>query len=307
MLTSFFNKSKPINFIVVGLYMFLIYLSAAWLFKNVYDSNTGVAIIFGLLGYLLTMALINRIVKTNELTSSNTLTIFLFASLSALLPQALIDGNIVIANLLLITAVGFIIRLTNNRNIQGKIFNASLFIGLASLSYSWSIVLIFLVFTGIWYYDRKEYRNWLIPFIGLGAVAVLSLCFHLLIYDKWSFFDFNSLKYSMSNLYFQFSKRNFYSVGCFIIFSLIFIVIYTYKFKKRPARLKPMLKVFIWYYILTFLIFLLFAQSKSASLLLAATPLAVIGTSYLEMRQNKLVSEINLWILLVLPLLNFIF
>ena len=281
------------------------YVSAFWIYQKAYEPRTFVLLLIGILCYLLTMILLNHLMKKFELTSSNTLTIILFAFLSALFPYSLLDIYMIIANLLLLTAVNFLISMSNNRSIKGKILNASMCVALASLSYSWCIVMMLLVYLAIWYFDRKEYRNWLIPLVGLGAIAILSICFHLIVYNEWRVFSLNVLSYSLKNLQFQFSVKEMFGFGCFILCSLFFIAVYIYKFKKRLTRLKPIFNVFMWYYVVSFVIILFFSEYKSAGILLAVTPLSVIGTSYLESIQNKLVSEITLWAFLILPFFTF--
>ncbi|UZO82655.1 DUF6427 family protein [Aquimarina sp. ERC-38] len=282
------------------------FISSVVQYTTNFEPDTVINLISSFFCYLLAMILVNRMVKKNEITSYNTLTIVLFTFLISLFPYGLINPAISIANLFMVLAIYFITSLSNLRYHKSKILNASICVGIATLAYSWCIFTLILIYVGIWYYGRKEYRNWLIPFVGLGVVAMMSLCFHLVVYNDWTVFDVASLQVSASSVNFQFSAQEIFGIASFILCSLFFLAIYIYRFKKRLTRLKPILALFIWYYIVTLLIVLVFAEQKSISILLATPALAIIGTSYLELKQNKLITETTLWVIMLLPFFGYL-
>jgi hypothetical protein len=69
-----------------------------------------------------------------------------------------------------------------------KIFDASLWIILASLFHFWSILFLILVFISIILLVSRDYTNWVLPFIALLAVGILFAFFT-------SIFDINTLQY----------------------------------------------------------------------------------------------------------------
>src|SRR5690606_27205313 len=60
------------------------------------------------------------------------------------------------------------------------IFDASLWIALASCFYFWSALFFIVLYAGIFIFSRENYRNWIIPLTGMGVVIVFSNAFTLL-------------------------------------------------------------------------------------------------------------------------------
>ena len=150
----------------------------------------GVLLVSGLAAYIFTMLGIDFVAKRNELSKSTSYCIFLFAILTTMVPVALLVPKIMLANCAIILATRRIISLRSERDIQQKILDASLWIMLASIFYFWSILFFGVLFLGIGLYVGQNYRNWLIPFVGVLASYVVLTCISLMVWDR--FFSFTS-------------------------------------------------------------------------------------------------------------------
>ncbi|WP_241507219.1 DUF6427 family protein [Aquimarina sediminis] len=256
--------------------------------------------------YVLPMLALNFVALKNNLTNKGTFTILLYAFLTSVLPNSLISFPVLLSNVFVLFALHNILHMRNEKHIKAKILNAAICIGLASLAYFWSIGFILLVFLGILYFDAKNYRNWFIPFIGIGTVYVFANCFTLFFYD--SFFRFTAYVDPIS---FSFQgyliKEQFFSVGILSICTVFFFSVYLVKFGRKTANTKPILRIVIAYLIVAIGIAIIAPGKNTSELFFMATPLALIGTTYFEMSHHRLAKEINVWVFILIPFIILLF
>lgn len=300
MLSSFFSKSKPINYIAVALYMGILFGIAHY--KKGFETEASYIFLVAvsIFLYILPMLALNFVAQKNDLTNKGTFTILLYAFLTAILPNSLTSFSVLLSNVFVLFAIQNILHMRNEKHTKAKIFNASICIGLASLAYFWSIGFIVLVFLGIFYFESKNYRNWIIPFIGIGMIFLFANCFTLLFDD--SFYAFTSyiepISFSFQN---YLVKDQLFSVGILSICIVFFLSIYLFKFGRKTAITKPILRVIIAYLIVAIGIATIAPGKNTSELFFIATPLAIIGTTYLEMNYNHFAKEINIWVLILIP------
>ena len=300
MLSSFFSKSKPINYIAVALYMALLFGIAHY--KRGFELNSSYIFLtlLSLFVYILPMLGLNFVAQKNDLTNKGTFTILLYAFLTAMLPESLISFPVLLSNVFVLMALQNILYMRNEKYIKAKILNASICIALASLAYFWSIGFLFLVFLGVFFFEPKNYRNWIIPCIGISTVYVLTNCVTLIFYD--SFFSIRShikpFSFSFQN---YLIKDHLFSVGVLLICVIFFFSIYLLKFGRKVAKNKPIVRIVIVYLILAIGIGVIAPEKNTSELFFITPPLALIGTTYLEIDYHPLVKEINVWVFIWLP------
>lgn len=303
MLSSFFNKSKPINFVIVALYMLVLYIIAQYKIGFSLDYIAILLFLAGFVIYVLAMLILNMLTQKNDLTYKSTNTILLFAFLTALLPHALTDFRILVANVFVILGVMNVLNLRNGKQMKATILNASLCIGIASLAYFWSISFILIVFFGVFFFEAKNYRNWIIPIVGVFAVYLLTNCFTLLFYDGFLIITkhVDPMSFSIDGYT---DKQHLFSIGIVTICSLFFLVVYATKFSRKSTKSKPVLKLIIAYLLIALTIVIIVPHKNTAELIFITAPLAIIGTTYVELDNGKLIQEINLWVFLLLPFMT---
>ncbi|MHA7059266.1 DUF6427 family protein [Aquimarina sp. M1] len=306
MLSSFFSKSKPINFIIIGLYMSVLYTISHY--KNGFRLNYIAILLFigGLLAYILSMLILNLITQKNDITQKSTHTILLFAFLTAMIPNSFTNIHILLSNLLVILGVRSVLSLRNGKNLKSKVLDASLYIGLASLAYFWSIGFILIVFLGILFFEPKNYRNWIIPIIGLLVVYIITNCYTLLFYD--SFYSITDYVEPLSFSFEGYSyKGGVFSIGVLAICTLFFFTIYMIKYNRKSTKSKPVLKLIIAQLLMALILAIIVPEKNTAEIMFIAAPLAIIGTTYVEMDHDMLIQEINLWVFVLLPFMTLLF
>ncbi|MCB0371937.1 MAG: hypothetical protein KDD31_02885 [Muricauda sp.] len=189
MISSFFGKTKPINYIVLAIFLFLFYAVHIYFGLNGQNIKEIIPIELFKFGVLLLLVfIINQIVKTEKVTDYNSYGMLFFVLLVVAFSEELALSKVLYANFFLLLALWRLLSVKSIRNVKHKIFDASLLIAIASLFSDWSLVFIILVFVVINMYDRNNFKNWLVPFVGLATIFILTFTI-LKVSDSLSFFE----------------------------------------------------------------------------------------------------------------------
>ncbi|HET8808846.1 MAG TPA: DUF6427 family protein [Flavobacteriaceae bacterium] len=300
MFTSFFSKSKPINFLIIGIFMTIYYsvenfaLSEVPVTPSYFFRKMGL-----LLVYLLLMILVNFIVKKNQVTQRNTFAIVLFALFTVSFSEILKTGGVLIAAFFILLALRRIISLKSGIDIKKKIFDASLWICTASLFFEYCLFFLLLVFLAILFYVANDYRNWLIPFVAVFSVFTLFTCFHLLVHgsfvDLSVFFrppDFHFALYSELEILLPLSLM--------LAFSIWTVANYLVVIKNASTTMKSSLVLILAIWAVSIFAVVFSPTKNGGELLFIIIPVSVIGTNYFQQKEDKIFKEILLVSLVVL-------
>ncbi|SEL84316.1 hypothetical protein SAMN04488008_10638 [Maribacter orientalis] len=176
MISSIFEKTKPINFIIVLVFLFLFYWSVQfYLLDYTFTDIEIVPSIVVLTILLFSVFVVDFVVKRNKLTGTNSFAILFFTMLFVVFPETLGDSNAVFTSFFLLLAMRRLLSIKSLKNIKLKIFDSGLWICISSIFYEWSILYLLLVVAAIYIYDPKNIRNWLVLF----SVA---FCFFMILY-----------------------------------------------------------------------------------------------------------------------------
>ncbi|WP_147676981.1 DUF6427 family protein [Algibacter pacificus] len=301
MITSIFSKSKPINFIVIFFITLL-----AFVMGRLGVSTEDISVRFvieelGLffLGYA-SILMVNFIVNKNNLTQKNNYNILLFSLFLFTLTQTTINSNILFSNFFVLLGLRRVISLRSQIQVNKKLFDAAFWFAIAALFYFWAILFFVLILLSLILYHDFKVNHWLIPFIGVVTVFIITSAISIICYD--SFFDtFNSLP----EVSFNFNSYNLASSIIAITILLSFGVwasifyVNSIKEKKKSFRVpfkSVLISAFIGFSIVVF------APIKDGSeFLFLFAPLAIIIANYIEIIQEKWFKEIFLSVLILLP------
>jgi hypothetical protein len=224
MISNFFSKSKPVHYIVVSVILLLVFVLSR---LNVFPEHSSLLFLVKQIGLFFTAFLsvfvFDFLVSRNGLTKKNSYNIILFVLFFAILPQTLLNPRLLFANLFILLALRRLISLRSPKEIKKKLFDASFWIALATLFYFWSWVFFIMVFAALLVYVISDVKNYLIPFVGVLAVAIIAMSY-IIILDKdligytAGVFDF-SLDFSPLN-----SKRIIIGSTLLFSFGLRFII-----------------------------------------------------------------------------------
>lgn len=196
MLTSFFRKSKPINFLFVGLFAVIAYIlynfsgdtgSFSWSFlvkKTAF-----------LLVYLTTLFLTNFTLRKTKPEERHTFALFFFALFTLGFPPILTHGPTILAGVFTVLGLRRTLALQTGHALSQKVFDAFFFLGLATLFFPSTAIFMLVPVLGLVIFSPNNYKFWLIPFVSIFTVFILQTAFSLLVYDTFfnpvALFDFN--------------------------------------------------------------------------------------------------------------------
>jgi hypothetical protein len=306
MITSVFSKTRPFNYLFIGILSILFFViktissaftDASWLF---YVEEFGFLLLI-----LATAYLTNFIALKNGLTKNNNYALLLFFVFLLFFSSFFQNKNIIISNILLLLALRRLISLKSLLATKEKIFDASFWIFIAGLFHFWSISYIILVFIAITLHVSKDYRNWMIPFIALFAVTILffllnsflnNSLMNTLLSQTYISFDF----YYFDNIYQRLALALFAAISLFAFVSHVFDI------QNKALNMQSSHKTILFSFILGVLIYILSANKNNGSLAFCFAPLAIIGANFIEKIENNLVKEILVYSLLAFGLFFFI-
>ena len=306
MIASVFKKSTPLNYaltVFLVLFFFFIYQiqDTSWVASGVLLLKK----VFTFLVVLASIFLTSFIGKRNGLTKNSSYTAIFFLLLLLFFPTILNNLNILLANFFILLALRRLISLQSMKASKEKIFDASLWIFVASLFSFWSILFLILVFISVIFHVSRDYTNWVLPFIAFIAVAIFFAFFT-------SFFGINILDYWHQNTqidiaidYFTNTNQNiafsiYVSVALFFVFSM-FITL-----SHRPSITQTSYKKIVASFFIGVIVFVLSANKSSDFLLLTIAPLAILASAHLEYLQTKFKQEMVFIAVVLCSLFSFV-
>lgn len=303
MLTSFFSKSKPVNFLAVIVVMALFFVFSNY---EVFFLNFNMALIAQKTGVLVCFIIgvwvLDFIARKNELTQRSAFKIVLFAVFSVSFLPILRDNQVIVANLCVLMALRRIISLKSHKEIQKKIFDATFWVCIASLFYFWSILFLIVVYSGILVYTANYFKNWLIPPVAVFGVILLVTAFHVLFYDR--FYSFQAWFQESS---FDFKAYNdpglFIPLSIILALSLWTLFHYFGLFKKASINSRPTYTLIFLTLLVSFAIAIFSPVKNGSEFIFFFVPLSIIASNYFESNREKTFKEILLIGLILMPFL----
>ena len=296
MITSFFKKSTPINYsflgILTGVFFFL------YQFHSITGANSPAGWIqkTGLLVLLFaSIFLSNFIVKKNGLTKNSSYTILFYLLFLLFFPNIWNNINLLLANFFILLSMRRLVSLQTLKAPKEKIFDAALWIFVASLFHFWCILFIILVYISIIFHVSRDYRNWLIPFVAFCAIAVIFVLYDLII-DK-SVINAYLLSYEMDfQLDYFTNKYQNIAFSIYTVFVLFFIVPFVFTLTNKPLNLQASYKKVIFASLIGISIFVLSANKNNEILVFTFLPMAIMATNTIEYLHSKIQQEIILFL-----------
>jgi hypothetical protein len=305
MITSVFKKSTPLNYSLVVILMLVFFL--IYQFQEVSWMSSGVLLLqkSGILLVLLASIFIaNFITKKNGLSKDSSYTIFFYFLLLLFFPSVLNNVNLILANFFILLALRRLISLQSLKASKEKIFDASLWIFVATLFHFWSILFLVLVFISILFHVSRDYRNWLLPFIAFFTIGIVFLLFAAI----W---DVNVIEFVNRNVSTNFNIDYFtnnYQNGALSIYvsvALFFVASMFLTLSNRPQLLHTSFKKIIASFFIGVIIFLISSNKSNDLLVFTFAPIAIMATSHIEIVQQQMKREIVLAVFIVCSLFAF--
>ena len=305
MITSVFRKSTPINlFLVVILMLVFFFIS---LFQDLSWTNSVVSITkkIGLLLILLgSIFITNFVAKKNGLSKDSSYTILFYLLFLLFFPSVFANTNLILSNFFILLAIRRLISLQSLKASKEKIFDASLWIFVASLFHFWSILYLVLVFISIIFHVSRDYRNWVLPFIAFFAVGITSMLFSLIFHkDVLGYINANAI----TNFNIDYFTNNYQnaSFSIYLTIALFFVISMLVSLPNRPLVLNTSYKKIIGSFFIGIVIFAVSSNKSNDLLVFTFAPLAIMATSHIEVKQLQLKQEMVLGVLILCSLFAF--
>jgi len=302
MITSIFRKSKPINFIIV----FLITLFGFVIVNIKSDDVSDILSFIFEKGFIfsicyISILILNFIVGKNNLTQKNNYEILLYSLFLVMLPQTMVNENIIISNFFILLALRRILSLRSQLNTKKKLFDASFWIAIATLFYFWAILFFILIYLVLLLFTDNKVKNWIVPFTGLITVFLISICYTGLANDNFldglNIYPQISFDFSSYN-----SKKYIIATTILLSFGIWSSLFYLNSIKKKMKKFKPVFKAIFAMLVIAFSIVIIAPVKNGSEFLFLFPPLAIVVSNYLEMIKEKWFRELFFLVLIVAPI-----
>ena len=299
MITSIFSKSKPINYIIVAVFIALLFVITN--FNSLFDDTLNT--LLKLIVSVFLVFLLDFVISKNNLTKKNSYAIMTFGLLFGMFPEALKHSDILFANLFVLFAFRRIISLHTSLHVKKKLFDAGFWLMLATLFYFWAILFFALVIVALIYHAQNDIKNAIIPFVGIATVFVLLLSYNIIVHDSFirptNFQRFASLDYTAYN-----SKESVIKLTV-LFTSFIWILVYFFKtLPDKNKKRKPSYFLTAWTSIIAILVAIIAPVKNDSEFIFLFAPFSIIMANYIEVISERWFKEVFVVLLIVTPILT---
>ena len=300
MLANFFGKSKPVNFLLIGI-LFILYVilfTVIYSFESIYI-GLWLQILEGTFLFFLLFFLYNFIVSKNKLTANSSYAFLFFVISLGFFPDIVSNFKIVIVNLTLLLFLRKAYSLRSSKAVLAKLFDAGLWLGVSFVLEPFTIVYILLIFAAIILFIKVKIQTVLIPFLGFGTPVFLyyTYCFYT---DQMglftSLFEFSSF-YDFSMYDTPFYQLTF---GLFGFFVLLSIIARSSKIFSVSNQLKRSWILLLLHLIVAIVFVGLLATHSGAEMIAVSIPATIIIANWIQSVKRKVLVDGILVLFLVL-------
>ncbi|MCJ7467533.1 MAG: hypothetical protein MUO53_12670 [Maribacter sp.] len=254
---------------------------------------------------LLSVFVVDFIIKRNKMTASNSFAILFYALLIVVFPETLADNNAILCSFFLLLATRRLISIRTLRNIKLKIFDATLWVMASSLFYEWAILYLALIFAAIYIYEPKNIRNWMVPFAGLFTFFMIIQGFLILAhYPEFirEHFNFTIAFDQTDYLDWGISSK----LMAYLVITFMTIIFSFLKLGKSGLGKIVTMRLIVLSFIIGIFLKIVASSPNDHPLMVTFFPSAIFLTNYVESIKKPRIKEIVLISLVLLPLLGFI-
>ena len=243
----------------------------------------------------------NFIVVKNKLLDQSSYHILLFSLFLALLPITLISAKILLSNIFVLLALRRLISLRTQKNTKKKLFDASFWIGIATIFYFWAILFFVLILIALILYSDNKIKDWIISFTGMLVVLLISVCYNLIVYDSLDLisnhitrfnFDFNSYN----------SIQIVASIAVILSFSIWSTSFYIRAIKSKLKIFKAPHKIIVATLFVSLAVVVFSDQRTSGEFVFIFAPLSIITSNYIESISEKWFKNVFLATIVLAPI-----
>lgn len=295
MISGIFGKTKPINYVLLLGFIFILYWFVYFYVSN--NSAEPAVIVWQslvLLVLLFSVLVINFVVNRNQITSANSYVALYFILLILIFSRSVTDNNAIFCSFFLLLACRRLLSLRSLKNIKLKIMDATLWVLVASLFYDWAILFLILVYIAIYIYEPKNLRNWLVPLVSIIVFVLLS--YAVLILANNEGYLLQHYKFQLDNIREVFTdwKLNTKLIIYALLTAVTALAVFLKSGKLGLGRIIN-LRVITLYFALSIVVIILSLMAGDLPVLISFFPGAVFLGKYVEMIKRKKIKEVVLY------------
>lgn len=300
MLSTFFSTSKPVHYLVIAVLLILVTIGSLAL-----NDLTVWTTYLLLIPLLFIIGLTQFITIKNELTRSNTYSIFIFTLFLSIAVRIELTWQPVLSLVLLLLALRRLLSLKNGTDYIKKIYDASFWITIASLIESWSSLFFITIYVAIFLFSRHKFRYWIIPAIAVLSVLMIGVAIDQFI--NWDVIESLSNGWNLDPLW-KYSKVDNTQILTTLIamIALICLLLFLtfYSRLQKSDRAKYIVIATIAIISLTILLIAFKTYVIYGTLFIAIVP-SIFMVKWIQKLTSKLWKELLLWIPIILLVITF--
>ena len=304
MIANFFNQTKPINFLLLSVLVFFIYLAAL---INVNSEPLGFFFFVKKSAFLflaiLTVFVINFIIRKNALTEDNSFAMLFYIILCIYFPNSFINEAVFISSFILLLAFRRIYSLRSSIQTKEKIFDSAFWVGIASLFYVWSLFYLILLYAAIVVFRKIDWRNFVIPLIGIFTHIFLSYTYLLAFDDLERFNNLWILSFDLSSEVYNSSLFLFPLVLIGIV-ALIAIIPTTKRSLLAKIDFKATWTLLIIHLVISLIVVIIAPEKNGSELIFLFFPLSVLFANYLQVISRYWIKESIIYVFILMIIIN---
>ena len=298
MIAGIFKKSKPINFIILTILIAFGLLLFWYTKENTLSSSNLTPKLSELFFVVFSIFIIDFIVKKNQLTKQNNFAILHFSLLFLMLKNNILEVSYCAANVFVLLALRRIISLKSNVDTTNKIFDAALWLSVATFIDTWAIFHVIVLYLGIIFYASKNYKHYLIPFVAWLITYIIINAFHMLVYD--SFYSMQAYSLELNPI--EFSTNTVEIIVLSLLFTFSIITFFSTYNKRSLSMKKSMVMVYV-----TFLIGVILVILNTNTAVFLLFPASVLIAILYQQISNRGLRELVTILIVISILLNYFF
>jgi len=303
MLTKFFGKSAPINYLLLA----IVLLCGILVFNLLLLPTAKPPLQIVANGILLVfiMLLLDFVIRKNRLNKSNNYGIYIFALLALMIPQAALRDHVIWSTLFSLLALRRIFSLYSSRNVEKKILDASLWIAIASFFSFYCVLLLPLLYYAIVVQSQLRFSHLVIPVLGFAATALIFSAIWIILFDEINWYDRLALvpQLDFSNYT---DPRMLLTLGVFVLLSIAAVITTLMRLKILNRKVRPFYVVLPLSLFILSLCVLSAVQKDGGEWMLLLPMLAAGSATVVESIAGKAIKEGLLWLLTLCPILLWI-
>ncbi|MFZ4435318.1 MAG: DUF6427 family protein [Flavobacterium psychrophilum] len=307
MITSLFRKSTPLNYslVILGMIAFaMMYFGSASLPTQ--KSTPIVYLIIDLALLYAALFITNFIAKKNALSKDSAYTALFYLLILWVFPSCYLSTSLLCAHFFILLSMRRLVSLHTMKHAKEKLFDASLWVFIASLFYFWSILFIVLVYISILFHTARDYRTWFLPILACITVAMIALFGTYF----WNFSWLDNLQHQAqysTTFAFDYTKLPSLLVMIYLSIAILAVFIMVLAITNKPLLQHSSYKKIVSAFVIGLGIYALAPVKSGELMLFTLSPLAIIFTSHIEAMTGKWQKELLLFALLFGSIAAFVF